>query len=89
MASRDGDKERRQKDMARIIEDAEEGAHGRLDDPDTPLETGPIERGHVDAGPTGEREGGYRQPESASRIAFIVGIVIAVIVVALLVIFLR
>ena len=84
MTSRDGEKER-----ARIIEAAEEGAHGRLDDPDTPLETGPIERGPVDAGPTGEREGGYRQPESGSRIALIVGVVIAVIVVGLLVIFLR
>jgi hypothetical protein len=69
MSSRDGEKEPRQKDMARVIEDAEKGAHGRLDDPDTPIETGPIERGHVDAGPTGEREGSYRQPESGSRIA--------------------
>ncbi len=89
MSSRDGERDRRQNDMARIIEDAEEGIHGRLDDPDTPLETGPIERGRVDGGPTGEREGGYRQPESGSRIALIVGVVIAVIVVALLVIFLR
>jgi hypothetical protein len=74
--------------MARVIEDAEEGLHGRLDDADTAPETGPIERGPVDAGPTGAREGGYRQPESGSRIALIVGIVIAVIVVALLVLFL-
>lgn len=89
MTSRDGEKNRRDQEKARVIEDAEEGLHGRLDDPDTPLETGPIERGRVDAGPTGEREGGYRQPESGSRIALIVGIVVAVIVVALLVIFLR
>ena len=75
--------------MASAIEDAEEGLHGRLDDPRTPPETGPIERGPVDAGPTGEREDGYREPESGSRIALIVGVVIAVIVVALLVIFLR
>lgn len=83
------DEEQRRREMARVIEDAEDGLHGRLDDPDAPLETGPIERGRVDAGPTGEREGGYREPESGSRIALIVGIVIAVIVVALLVIFLR
>ena len=75
--------------MAAAIEDAEEGLHGRLDDPDTPPETGPLERGRVDGGPTGAREGGYREPESGSRIALIVGIVIAVIVVALLVIFLQ
>jgi hypothetical protein len=78
-----------EREKARVIEEAEEGLHGRLDDPDTPLETGPIERGPVDAGPTGEREAGYREPESGSRIALIVGIVIAVIVVALLIIFLR
>ena len=75
--------------MAAAIEDAEEGLHGRLDDPDTPRETGPLERGRVDGGPTGSREGGFREPESGSRIALIVGIVIAVIVVALLVVFLQ
>jgi hypothetical protein len=80
---------RREREMARVEEDAEEGLHGRLDDPDTPPETGPIERGRVDAGPTGEREGGFRQAESGSRIALVVGIVIAVIVVALLVLFLQ
>ena len=85
MASSDQDK----RDMARIIEDAEDGLHGRLDDPDTPLETGPIERGRVDAGPTGDREGGYREPEPGSRIALILGIVIAVIVVVLLVLYLQ
>ncbi len=77
------------KDTARIVEEAEEGLHGRLDDPGTPPETGPIERGPVDAGPTGLREDGYREPESGSRIALIVGIVLAVIVIALLVIFLQ
>ena len=85
MASSDQDK----RDMARIIEDAEDGLHGRLDDHDTPLETGPIERGRVDAGPTGDREGGYREPEHGSRIALILGIVIAVIVVVLLVLYLQ
>ena len=88
MAGNDKDNPR-QRDMARVIEDAEDGLHGRLDDADTPPETGPIERGRVDAGPTGEREGGYRQAESGSRIALVVGIVIAVIVVALLVLFLQ
>jgi len=88
MASREN-QDRRDAEMARVIEDAEEGLHGRLDDPNTPLEHGPIERGRVDAGPTGERQGGYREPESGSRIALIVGIVIAVIVVALLVLFLQ
>ncbi|MBN9021094.1 MAG: hypothetical protein J0H08_03180 [Rhizobiales bacterium] len=75
--------------MAAAIEDAEEGLHGRLDDPDTPPETGPLERGRVDGGPTAERAGGYREPESGSRIALIVGIVIAVIVVVLLIVFLQ
>lgn len=89
MASQDDEKNRRNREMARVIEDAEEGLHGRLDDPDTRPESGPIERGPVDAGPTGERAGGYRQPESGSRIALIVGIVIAVIVIALLVLYLR
>jgi hypothetical protein len=88
MAGNDKDNPR-QRDMARAIEDAEDGLHGRLDDADTPLETGPIERGAVDAGPTAEREGGYRQAESGSRIALVVGIVIAVIVVALLVLYLQ
>lgn len=83
------DEASRRQETARIIEEAEEGLHGRLDDPDTPLETGPIERGRVDGGPTAERADGFRQPESGSRIALIVGVVIAVIVVALLVIFLR
>jgi len=88
MADRDSEN-RRARETARVIEDAEEGPHGRLDDPEAPPELGPIERGRVDAGPTGGREGGYREPESGSRIALIVGVVIAVIVVALLVIFLR
>jgi hypothetical protein len=83
------EEQKRQEEMARVAEEAEEGLHGRLDDPGTPAETGPIERGPVDAGPTGEREGGYREPESGSRIALIVGVVIAVIVVVLLIIFLR
>ena len=40
------------------------------------LDTGPIERGRVDGGPTRQREGGYRQPESGNRIKWIGGIAI-------------
>ena len=71
------------REAVRIAEEAEEGLHGRLDDPDAPLETGPVERGRVDAGPTGEREGGYRQPESGSRIMTVVAIVLVVIAAGL------
>lgn len=85
MASSEQDK----KDLARVIEDAEDGLHGRLDDPHTPPETGPIERGRVDGGPTAERADGFREPEPGSRIALILGIVIAVIIVVLLVLYLQ
>lgn len=71
------------REAVRIAEEAEEGLHGRLDDPDAPLETGAIERGRVDAGPTGEREGGYRQAEPGSRIMTVVAIVLIVIAVGL------
>jgi hypothetical protein len=68
-----------------LIEDAEEGLHGRLDDPNTPLETGPIERGRVDADPTGAREAGYREAESTSQIGRIGLLAIAVILAVLIV----
>lgn len=68
-------------EVKRIVEEAEEGMHGRIDDPGAPLDTGPIERGRVDGGPTGQREGGYRQPESGNRIMWIGGIAIVVIVI--------
>lgn len=68
-------------EVKRIVEEAEEGMHGRIDDPGAPLDTGPIERGHVDGGPTGEREGGYREPESSRRIMWIGGIAIVAIVI--------
>ncbi|MCB1488100.1 MAG: hypothetical protein KDJ88_11660 [Bauldia sp.] len=78
MASEDGpDRDQ----VKRIVEEAEEGLHERLDDPGAPLEEGPIERGRVDAGPTGQRDGGYRQPESGNRIMWIGGIAIVVIVI--------
>ena len=71
-------------EAARIIEDAEEGLHGRLDDPNTPPEVGPVERGRVDAGPTGERDG-YREPESSRQIMLIGGIAVVVILVVLVI----
>ena len=67
--------------VKRIVEEAEEGRHGRLDDPGTPLERGPIERGRVDAGPTGQRGDGFRQSESGNRILWIGGVAIVVIVI--------
>jgi hypothetical protein len=72
-----------------MAEEAAEGIHGRLDDPEAPPETGPVERGRVDAGPTGEREDGYREAESGSRIVLIAGIAVAVIVVVLALAFFR
>jgi hypothetical protein len=78
MASRPGKDE-----MARVTEDAEDGLHGRLDDPGSRPELGPIERGPVDAGPTGEREGGYRQAESGFRIAVIGGAILIIMAVVL------
>ena len=72
-------------EVKRIVEEAEEGRHGRIDDPGAPLESGPIERGRVDAGPTGQREGGYREPESSSRIMLIAGAAVAIIVLVVLV----
>ncbi len=74
-------------EVKRIVEEAEEGRHERIDDPGAPLELGPIERGRVDAGPTGQREGGYREPESGSRIMLIAGAAAAIIVLVLLVAF--
>lgn len=76
-------------EMARVGEDAEEGRHGRLDDPEAPPETGPIERGRVDAGPTGEREGGYREAQAGMRIYVIAGVAILIILVVLAVAYLR
>ncbi|KAB2874500.1 MAG: hypothetical protein F9K43_04255 [Bauldia sp.] len=76
-------------EMARVTEDAEAGMHGRLDDPEAPPETGPIERGRVDAGPTGNREGGYRQAESGRRILIIAGVAILIILVVLAVAYFR
>jgi hypothetical protein len=75
--------------LGRMAEEAAEGIHGRLDDPEAPPETGPVERGRVDAGPTGEREDGYREAESGSRIVLIAGIAVAVIVVVLALAFFR
>lgn len=66
-----------------IVEDAAEGRHGRIDAPGSPPESGPIERGDVDAGPTGERAGGYRMAEPGSRIMTIVAIVLALIAIGL------
>jgi hypothetical protein len=71
-------------DLRRVVEDAEEGIHGRLGDPGAPPEIGPIQRGEVDAGPTGEREGGYRRAESGRTIAIVGGVVIAAIFVGIL-----
>ncbi|WP_421725833.1 hypothetical protein [Bauldia sp.] len=72
-------------EIKRVTEDAEEGLHGRVDDPDTPPETGPIEAGPVDAGPTGLRDDGIRRPESGNRIVLIGGTALVVIVVVILV----
>jgi hypothetical protein len=85
MADRDG----RNKPDPKIIEDAAEGPHGRLDDPNTPPETGPIERGRVDGGPTGSRQAGYRQAESlggVGRIGLVgLAVILAVLVIAFVV----
>ena len=72
-------------EIKRVTEDAEEGLHGRVDDPDTPPETGPIEAGRVDAGPTGLRDDGIRRPESGNRIVLIGGAALVVIVLVVLV----
>ncbi|HMN86399.1 MAG TPA: hypothetical protein PKA74_10475 [Bauldia sp.] len=76
-------------DLRRVSEEAAEGLHERLDDPEAPLEAGPIERGRVDAGPTGEREGGYRQAESGLQIVWIGGAALIIIVAILAIAFLR
>lgn len=70
-----------------LIEDAEEGLHGRIDDPNTPPETGPVERGRVDADPTGAREAGYREAESTSQIGRIGLLAFAVILAVLIIAF--
>ena len=55
----------RKDEVKRIIEEAEEGPHGTIGDPAAPPQTGPIEEGRVDAGPTGQREDGFLRPNRA------------------------
>lgn len=72
-------------EIKRIIEEAEEGRHDRLDDPGAPPETGPIERGRVDGGPTAQRDDGIRQAEPGNRIMMIAGVAVVIIVLVVLV----
>jgi hypothetical protein len=75
----------RNDEVKRIIEEAEEGAHGTIGDPAAPPETGPIEEGRVDAGPTGQREDGFREAESSNRIMLIAGIAVVIIILVVLI----
>ena len=70
-------------EIRRAIEGEEEGESVRIGDPEGRPEPGEITLGRVDAGPTGEREGGYREATSARRIA-IVGIIVIVVIAAVL-----
>jgi hypothetical protein len=75
----------RKDEVKRIIEEAEEGAHGTIGEPAAPPETGPIEEGRVDAGPTGQREDGFRQAESSNRIMIIAGVAVVAIILVVLI----
>ena len=75
----------RKDEVKRIIEESEEGPHGTIGDPAAPLETGPIEEGRVDAGPTGQREDGFRQAESSNRIMIIAGVAVVIIILVVLI----
>ncbi len=79
------DDEPHKDEVKRIVEEAEEGAHGTIGDPAAPPETGPIEEGRVDAGPTGQREDGFREAESSNRIMIIAAVALAVIVIVVLI----
>jgi hypothetical protein len=79
------DDEPHKDEVKRIVEEAEEGPHGTIGAPDARPETGPIEEGRVDAGPTGQREDGFRQAESSNRVFVIAAVALAVIVIVVLI----
>ena len=72
----------------RAYEESAEGEARKIGEPRGRPEPGEIVAGRVDAGPTGEREAGYRQAEPANRIMIGAGIVIGLIVIVLAVLFL-
>jgi hypothetical protein len=70
-------------ELRRAIEAEEEGESARIGDPEGRPEPGEITIGRVDSGPTGEREGGYREATPARRI-ITVGIIVIVVIAAVL-----
>jgi len=69
-------------ELRSAIEDDEEGGARRIGDPGGRPEPGEIVVGRVDAGPTGEREGGYREATPARRIAMVaIGVIIVIVAV--------
>lgn len=69
--------------LRKAFEESEEGETPKVGDPRGRPEPGPIVVGPVDAGPTGEHEGGYREATPASRIIY-VGAAVIIAIVALL-----
>jgi hypothetical protein len=72
----------------RAYEESAEGESRKIGEPRGRLEPGEIVAGRVDAGPTGERAGGYREAEPANRIMIGAGVVIVLIVILLAILFL-
>jgi hypothetical protein len=73
----------------RAFEQSEEGDAQKIGEPRGVPEPGEIVVGPVDAGPTGDRDGGYREATSGGRILAIVAGVLIVIAAVLALVLLR